>query len=100
MIGSCDNEEDTHPDPRLTTDITENCRQLGLGDFVEAEIDVWVNCDNDIGTETFGDGQMINVVTEEQQESTDAVDGKENQKPTSPAVPINEAIDSLQLFMG
>ncbi|GCC32367.1 hypothetical protein chiPu_0010828 [Chiloscyllium punctatum] len=97
-VGSHGSEEDTHPDQRLTTDITENCRQLGLGDFVETEINSWVNCDNNIGTDTLSDDQIANVVTEQQQESTDSRDGKEHLIPTPPPVPVHEAIDSLRLF--
>lgn len=44
-------------------------------------------------------GQIINIVTEEQRESTDAIDDKGSQIPTPPAVLINEAIEGLQLFM-
>ncbi|XP_072434368.1 interleukin-18 receptor 1-like [Chiloscyllium punctatum] len=72
---SHDSEEDTHPHQRITTDITENRRLLALRDFVEAEINAWVNCD-DIGTETLSNDQSINIVMEEQRGSTDAVDAK------------------------
>ncbi|GCC19944.1 hypothetical protein chiPu_0018637 [Chiloscyllium punctatum] len=94
-VGSHASEESTRPEQRLTTDVTENGRQLGLGDFVETEIDAWVTSDNSIGTETLTDDQIVNIGIEEQQESMDHLKGKENLIPTHPPVRFNEAIDSL-----
>ncbi|GCC27200.1 hypothetical protein chiPu_0005624 [Chiloscyllium punctatum] len=65
-IGGRASEVDTHPAQSITTDVTENCRHLGLGNFTETEINAWMNCDNKIGTKTLTDDQIVNIVTEEQ----------------------------------
>lgn len=62
-VGSHGDEKDTHTDQRVTTLIPGDCRQLGLGEIVKAEIDVWLNWHNDIGTEALSDDQIINIIT-------------------------------------
>lgn len=42
-VGSHGDEKDTHTDQRVTTLITGDCRQLGLGHIVKPEIDVCLN---------------------------------------------------------
>lgn len=75
-VGSHGDEKDTHTDQRVTTLITGDCRQLGLGHIVKAEIDVWLNWHNDIGTEALSDDQIINIITDERRENIDDADDK------------------------
>lgn len=42
-LGSKDSKKDTHPDQRVTTKITMNCRQPGIADFIKVEIDTTIN---------------------------------------------------------
>ncbi|KAL2092820.1 hypothetical protein ACEWY4_012618 [Coilia grayii] len=61
------------------------------------DIEEWVNCNNEMGTELLSDNQIVNIVTEEKPESVEA--DKENATPPPPVVPVSKAIDGLQLFM-
>nr|XP_006821985.1 PREDICTED: jerky protein homolog-like [Saccoglossus kowalevskii] len=78
-VGDHGNEQgvSTNESEEITAEINKARVDLGLGVIAENELDAWINCDNDIGSETFTEDEIVKIVAENQK---DDIESDNNEK--------------------